>query len=254
MERAGHGKRDKNVTRVNRHTHISLKPQSKLKDIIPQVVWENVAIELVRIHPSTRPKLSDYEKVFESLKGMEPVLSDAQLVLEYAEEKGSRPFYLAFGRVDPMDEGDTLSYTPWSEWLGRDLVLEPAGWLLPERIVAACLHDMTVHGFTEEKIKENHQEMNKIFEELIRRREAGEEPEWINTFPELSMKDQLQRLEKWLRWEGFAKDYFGESESWFVDRFISKWACPYYCEIDRWTIKAALIDIAQHLIWVSEEL
>lgn len=227
------------------------KKSLKLKEMLQKVQWYDVALELVGIYPSIRKKLEEYKNVFDTLLEMEPLISDEQLVIEFADNDSEYccPFYLAFGRVSPEDEGDTMAYTPWAEWLGRDLVLDPPVWLPESRIVAVCLYEMTLYGFTEEKIKQHHLELKKYIDELVNKRKKGELPDSEDAYiPEVTMKDSLKRLGKWLRWEGIAKEYFGQEGSLFEEQFISDRACPYYDEIDRITLKAALKEIAEDIL------
>ena len=227
------------------------KKSMKLKDILQKVQWNDVVLELVGIYPSTRKKLEEYKNVFDTLLEMEPLISDEQLVIEFSDNDSEYccPFYLAFGRLSPEDEGDTMAYTSWAEWLGRNLVLDPPVWLPESRIVAVCLHEMTLYGFTEEKIKQHHLELKKYIEELEKKRKSGEEPDpWDGYIPEVTMKDTLKRLGKWLRLDGIAKEYYGQDGSLFEEQFISDRACPYYDEIDRITLKAALKEIAEDIL------
>ena len=233
------------------------RPPLKLKDILPKVDWDDVAVELVSIHPKTRTELADYQRVFESLKKMESKLSEMQVVIEFAETKSVAevPFFLAFGRKDPNDEGETLAFTPWDEWLGRDLVFEPPVWLPYARTVAVCLYDMTHYGFSEERIKEERQAMHEAIEEYVKKRQSGEINDWDDyDFPDFSMKDELKRLQKWLRWGGLAEEYFGMDENSFLGEFLNDGAPEYYDELDRWTLKAALREIAEDISWVVESL
>ena len=232
------------------------KPLLKLKDIIPKVNWEDVAVDLVSIYPETRTKLDEYFCVFELLKKMEPMLSQAQVVIEFSQTKSVSeiPFFLAFGQVDPDEEGDTLAFTPWSEWLGRDLVFEPPVWLPYSRTVAVCLHDMTYYGFSEECIREARQAMDKEIEEYVKKKTVEGEGWDDYDYPEFSMKDVLKRLQKWIRWGGLAEEYYGMDENTFIRWFVSDDAPEYYDELDRWTLKAALREVAERIRWVVEDL
>lgn len=234
----------------------SKKSPLKLKDIMQQVQWDEVAIELVGMHPELRPKLADYQEVLEWLKEMDPAPSEGQIVIE-----GDESCFDAWEQVDAVyqregpydEEGDTLSFTPWADCLGREVVILPFGSLSLQVVAAACLYEMTVYGFTEEDIREEERTLTKEIEEHVRKLKQQEQPDWKD-LPEPSMKDTLRRLRKWLRWGSVAKTYFGESGSWFVERFIGDNAPERYAELDRRTLKSALIEIARDLRWVAREL
>ena len=230
----------------------------KLKDIIQQVTWDDVAIELLGIYPRVRKKLGEYQAAFESLMQIEPVLSDAQIMISFSEKETDElwPLFLVYGREDPEDEGDTLAFTPWAEWLGREVAPEVLGRLTFRRIAAICLHEMTLYGFSEEYIQEKERKMNEELKALLSKHEMVEDSEWDDYFdyPEFTMKSVLNRLQKWLRWGSFSKEFFGQSGSWFVERFIGDNADEYYDEIDRWTLKGALKEVAADMLWASQRL
>ena len=73
-------------------------------------------------------------------------------------------------------------------------------------------------------------------------------------YPEFSMKDVLKRLQKWIRWGGLAEEYYGMDENTFIRWFVSDDAPEYYDELDRWTLKAALREVAERIRWVVEDL
>ena len=226
----------------------------KLMDIIQQVWWEDVANELVGIHPEFWPKVVEYQEVFEKLKEMEPMLSEDRIVVEFerADLDVWGPYYSAYVRKGPNDDESALAFTPWADCLGMEVVQEPFDGLPLERIAALCLYEMTVSGFTEEKIREEERAIRKEVEAYMKKRQSGEELGW--GYPQYTMKDSLRRLRKWLRWGGIAREYFGQNGSWFVDRFIGNQAPEFYEELDRCTLKAALKEIARDLLRVAGEL
>ena len=228
----------------------------KLKDYLQKVQWEEVAVELVGIEPSTRKELDRFQEAFASIQEMEPVLSDAQIVVEHSDLFSAfhKPFYHVYGREDPEDEGDTLALVPWAEWLGRDVVLDPPGWLPDCLIVAVCLYGMTSYGFSEEEIREEERSLKQDLEEIERHQDSDEEPEWDDDYPEDTMKEKLGQLRRWLRWGSVSREYFGENGTWFVDHFIGPKAPSYFDEIDRRTLKGALQEIAMDIVWVAKGL
>lgn len=57
-----------------------------------------------------------------------------------------------------------------------------------------------------------------------------------------------------LRWGSVSKEYFGENAVWFSDHFTGKNAPEHYEEIDRQTLKSALKEIANQILYVAQEL
>ena len=231
------------------------QPQIKLKDIIQRVVWDDVALELVWIYPSVRPQLHKYNDVFEHLLKMVPKETGEQVVIEPINYRIDEccPYYMVFGRKDFVDEGETMAYEPWSDWLGRYLVQEPCEVLTYPKICAICLYEMTIFGFTEDEICKRKIEDQKEWEEL-KQKHKTEDESYLFDFPEITMKDKLRRLEKWLRWENVAKKYYGQDEKWFVENFTCSEAPDYYDILDWKTLKAAIREIARDLVWIADDL
>jgi hypothetical protein len=52
------------------------------------------------------------------------------------------------------DERYVLSYLPWSEWLGMCIATRTMNTYSVAEILSYCLHEMTIHGYLEDDIKE----------------------------------------------------------------------------------------------------
>lgn len=234
---------------------VNKKSPLRLKEVFQRVDWEDVACELVGLYPELRPKLAEYEQVFEQLKEMEPLLSDGRLEVSFEEPDPELwdVIYTVYGCPGADAGGEALVFAPWAEWLGREVVEEPFDGMPKCRIVAVCLYEMTSHGFTEEAIREEKLLFEKEFREYLKRRESETETGWEDCF-DPSPKEALRSLRKWFRWGGIARDYFGQSGSWFVAHFIADEAPDFYEEVDRRTIKAALREIARKLLQTEREM
>ena len=71
---------------------------------------------------------------------------------------------------------------------------------------------------------------------------------------EFTMKEWLTDLNRWLRWGSVSKEYFGENAHWFTDHFTDKDAPSCYDEIDRYTLKSALKEIAHQILYVAKKM
>ena len=137
----------------------------KLKDLIQQVSWSKVAEELALCHPEKQQNLEDYQLVFNTLRELDPIPSSTRIVISsLGPEPGSEdPAYFVYGKKSPCDDGSTLAFTPWAEWLGMSVSPAPCLTLSSERIAAICLYDICYYGFSELSIQE---ERRAIEEEL----------------------------------------------------------------------------------------
>lgn len=228
----------------------------KLKEIISQSDWQNVAIAIVTEHPCQRKDLDGFRIVYETLLLMEPTESEYRIQIERRADMLDSEY--SYPDVFGIKEGDEISYslvfTPWAEWLGMDVSQETLEALSPSLITANCLHEMTFFGFTEEQRKQQEASLDESINE------AKEHPDdLIELNPddlhiEISMKGYLRCLDRWLRWGTLSREYFGENASWFKNRFLANNAPEKYDELDRHTLKSALKEIANQILYVAKEL
>ena len=228
----------------------------KLKELISQSKWQDVAIALVTEHPYQRKNLNDYGIVFETLMMMESAESEFRIQIERSPDilNPEYTYPVVFGAKEGEEKRWSIEFSPWAEWLGMVVCDETLEAFSANQIVANCLHEMTFFGFTEDTINQERQKLEASI------KEAEEHPEkLIESKPddyrvEISMKGYLQCLDRWLRWGTLSKDYFGENGSWFKERFLKKKAPEYYEEVDRQTLKAALKEVAREIMDVAKKL
>jgi len=61
--------------------------------------------------------------------------------------------FVVYGRKSNKDDGDTLAFTPWAEWLGRRVCFK-AGFNYSNALIAAiCLYEICYYGFSEAEIE-----------------------------------------------------------------------------------------------------
>lgn len=227
-----------------------------LKEIISQAEWPKVAIVIVTNHPCQRKNLEGYKAVFETLLLMDAARTDYMIVVERTPDMLD-PHYRypdVYGVKDGDDKKWSLVFTPWAEWLGMEVCGESMMDFSVDQITAYCLHEMTFFGFTEEKVNHQKQELDDSIEEMEEHPEDLVEIKPEDLHVEITMKEYLRCLDRWLKWGTFAKDYFGENASWFKDGFLRDEAPETYEELDRQTIKAALREIIREIEDVANHL
>lgn len=226
-----------------------------LKEILKKADWKDVANSLLSSHPKERKYLAGYEQVFEGLRQMTPMESDVTLVIEYIEDDldPGHFYYDLYGRKEGDDRRWGLLFTPWPEWMGMEVSEETVSALTPAQIIAHCLYEITFCGFSEAAVAKEREKTLGIAEDVSDFSETLEE--WMpEQEVEISMKSRLMGLNKWLRWSSVAKEYYGKSFSWFKENFIGKEAPDRFPELERYTLKAALKEIAHNIEIAADDL
>ena len=226
-----------------------------LKELLKTTPWQDIAIALVTAYPNQRKLLEGYQIVFETLKLMAPKDSDLTLHVVYDDSDSEDGGHDVYGtKSDKPDERWGLLFVSWAEWLGMELAPETLSTYSYSQIVALCLFEMTFFGFTEYLREEKNKELMKTADE------AKQHPERLHKLDpsmlshEFTMKEWLTDLNHWLRWGSLSKEYFGENAQWFSEHFTGKDAAASYDEIDRQTLKSALKEIANQILYVAKEL
>ena len=228
----------------------------KLKDIICQSNWQDVAIAIVTEHPCQRKNLKGFRIVFDTLLLMEPTESEYQIRIE------RRPDAMDAGYTYPdvfgVKEGDENSYsmvfTPWTEWLGMDVCQDTLEALSPCQISGYCLHEMTFFGFTEAQREQQEASLDKSLKEAKEHPVDSQALNLDDLRIEISTKGYLRCLDRWLRWGTLSREYFGKNASWFKNHFLVDSAPDYFDELDRQTLRAALKEIAREILDVAKEM
>ena len=228
----------------------------KLKELISQTKWQDVAISMVIEHPYQRKNLDGYRIIFETLMMMEPVESEYRIRIE--RTPGILDPEYTYPDVFGVKDGDenrwSMEFSTWAEWLGMVVCNETLEAFSADQIVANCLHEMTFFGFTEDTINQERQKLEDSIKETEEHPEKLIELKPDDYRVEISMKGYLQCVDRWLRWGALSRDYFGENGSWFKERFLKKSAPECFEELDRQTLKAALKEVAREILDVAKEL
>lgn len=226
-----------------------------LNELLKATPWQDIAITLVTAYPNQRKLLEGYQIVFETLKLMAPKDSDLTLHVVYDDSDSEDSGHDVYGiKADKPDERWGLLFVSWAEWLGMELAPETISTCTSGQIAALCLFEMTFFGFIEDVREEKNQELMKTAEE------AKQHPERLHKLDpsmlshEFTTKEWLTDLNRWLRWASVSKEYFGENAHWFSEHFTGKDAPASYDEIDRHTLKSALKEIANQILYIAKEL
>ena len=132
-----------------------------LKDILSDVQFEQVMIDIVDRFPNQRKCFNHYKEAFNELCKMKPVSSDMTLIIEMQHNEdveGEEYEHLYFRR-----ENDDTPYggvdKPWAEWLGSKIGDDILKSFSKTLIVALSLFEMTYFGWSEEQVQMRFKEM-----------------------------------------------------------------------------------------------
>lgn len=134
----------------------------------------SVELTLLDLYSDQENLLDEYRHVFETLKVLEPVGSEMEIVLtqyDDLDEEGENKAYVDVSGQDGIkdDFGITISYalefTEWNKWLGMTISQATMENFSELEIIAHCLFEMTFIGFDEEEIQEEWKSLNKTIED-----------------------------------------------------------------------------------------
>ncbi|GAB4580399.1 MAG: hypothetical protein Fur0022_31400 [Anaerolineales bacterium] len=131
----------------------------KLHDLIQKHAWKDIETALVRLYPEHESELVGYQRVFETLRSLPPVLSSLKLLIQLVYSEHTREFDIEVKGIGPNQEDGgagsifALELRPWPKWLGMELEAKTLEEFSEFDIVAHCLYEMTFFGFTQEDIQ-----------------------------------------------------------------------------------------------------
>ena len=142
-----------NLTDLNECPRIESLQTKTLSDLLHEVNFEDVFVELIRWFPHQENNKEGYRKVFDTLlekSTRKHELGDLFIEVKEVESEG----YLNISGVDRNREYPkySLEFSPWEDWITLFITKNTLEKLSKETIVASCLFEMTFHGFTEKEI------------------------------------------------------------------------------------------------------
>jgi hypothetical protein len=128
---------------------------SLLSDLIDLYDYDDIHGMFVRLYPKEHARnADDIESAYRLLKDSADVIDSEYTIHVSLTSETSEEWEHVYGRKN-SDESDryVLSYEPWAEWLGMRISIHTLNAYSHAQILAHCLHEMTIHGYDEDKIK-----------------------------------------------------------------------------------------------------
>lgn len=175
----------------------------KFKEMVDRVNWEDVRVVLLRDYYPDKPNtdsMSVYKNVLDEVCSLNPKDCEGmRLYVEFVKEKDdeymhvfgkdgklqkeSSDFkYMGIDINDPIANTEVtyaLEMESWEKWLDMNIETTVMAEFSIVEIVAACLYEMTFMGFTQEKIEEKKEDLNKRIKDF---KEAKDDPEKMKKF------------------------------------------------------------------------
>ena len=144
---------NKSLTNIIECPRIEAIRTKTLHDLLQGVNFEDVFVELLKWFSNQENNKEGYRKVFDTLlekSTRKHELGDLFIEVKEVESEG----YLNISGVyrDREYPKYSLEFSPWEDWITLFITKNTLEKLSKETIVAACLFEMTFHGFTEKEI------------------------------------------------------------------------------------------------------
>lgn len=152
---------------VNKCPRIAAIETTTLYTLIREVKFEDVFERICHYYEDQRGSKDGYEAAFNELltkKQKKHKLGDLFISVDVVHEDDSD--WLDVYGIDknkPIRYG--IEFCPWNEWVTMFITNETLTNLSKEDVVAGCLWEMTFFGFSEKRVQEENEKMDKSVEE-----------------------------------------------------------------------------------------
>jgi len=162
----------------------------KFKEMVDRVDWKDVEVVLLRDYyadESSSTDMEPYKIVLDEIRSLEPENCKGMRLYVEIVKDGDDEYIHVFGRdgkllkessdfkhmgIDINDPAANVEVTyalemeHWEKWLDMNIETTVMAKFSIVEIVAACLHEMTFMGFTQEKIEEKKEDLRKRIEDF----------------------------------------------------------------------------------------
>ncbi len=142
----------------------------RFKELLKNVVLNDVLTELVISYPGEEEDLEEYEEVFNKLLVLSCNKEAKECMINISEttemwDDEEEVFISVNGKLPGDDENYCIAFEKWENWLNMTVPDDLCDYTAAE-FVAHCLWEMTWHGFSQEDIQETLQELLATVEEI----------------------------------------------------------------------------------------
>ena len=146
----------------------------KFVELIKKNLWLNVEENFLGLYPKQKKNISEYEKIFNHLKILQPENSKFTLNLVEVKDDFDEEIYVDVSGYLTDEKKNTvgnavsyaLEFTPWEEWLGMDIDKKSTQVFSESEIISHCLYEMTFYGFTQKKIQNEWRKIKKSVKKI----------------------------------------------------------------------------------------
>lgn len=145
---------------------------SLLSDLVELYDYDDIHGMYKRLYPTDYARNAyQVEMSYRTIKELADVEDSDYTIHVSLSDETSEDWENVYGTKGSDDfERYVLSYQPWSEWLGMRISVKTMNTYSVAEILSYCLHEMTIHGYVEDDIKE------KRYRKLKEEGNTGEKP------------------------------------------------------------------------------
>jgi hypothetical protein len=149
-----------------------------LKGLQEKCDWDSVSAKLTELYPDQADNLPNYYQAWLEMRSLTPVPSSMMITIgERHDEQTGKSTYSVSGIEAATGKGSvvrtlegfrelpySLGMTKWVEWLGMKIEPRTLSRYSELEIVAHCLFEMTVYGWSQGDVSDSHDELMGQFE------------------------------------------------------------------------------------------
>src|SRR5262245_6834287 len=144
-----------------------------LKELQEKCDWDSVSAKLTELYPDQADNLPNYYRAWVEMRPLTPVPSSMMITIgDHHDEQTGKSTYSVSGIEAATGKGSvvrtlegfrelpySLSMTKWVEWLGMEIEPQTMSRYSELEIVAHCLFEMTVYGWSQGDVSDFHDEL-----------------------------------------------------------------------------------------------
>src|SRR5262245_19518628 len=144
-----------------------------LKELQEKCDWDSVSGKLTELYPDQADNLPNYYRAWLEMRSLTPVQSSMMITIrEHHDEQTGKSRHGVSGIEAATGKGSvvrtlegfrelpySLGMTEWAEWLGMKIEPQTMSRYPELEIVAHCLFEMTVYGWSQIAVSDSHDEL-----------------------------------------------------------------------------------------------
>ncbi|MFA5154727.1 MAG: DUF6557 family protein [Clostridia bacterium] len=142
-----------------------------LKELISEFKTKDILKRLIKLYPDQKKSVIGYINVLKELSKLKPKSDKMQILIEKEYDKYDKKSYLHVCAIDSKKQTYAIEFEPWNTWLGMEI--NPQSYKICSEldIICHCLYEMTFVGFSNEKVKQERNNLTKLLKDCKKKEE-----------------------------------------------------------------------------------